>query len=408
MPSVMELERLMTIFMGDATGLLRECDRVERALVRTARQAENCTNIISRTFTTTVGIAQAAATTLIAVADATKYIALEAVKTSAKMEALEASFRALVGSATEANALIQDLTNFALSSPFLTPQLLEAGIELAAFGRSAEEILPDLKMIGDISRGDAQRFKEMVYIYGKIIESGRLYQRDINQLAIRGVPVYIELAKMLGLVEENAKKVPKEVYTRIRGLVQTGQIDSEMIGEVFKKITAPGGLFFGQMEARMKTLTGMFSNLKEQIFTTMRNIGDTLVEGINLKPITLAVQQMAKEFSTFLKNLSPETKDAIRVVLTLTTVFLGLAIAVRLLGIVFAVMFGWGTRRRDRPDIAVDDNDWWARRSVVSSQAGCDRLLGIHPAGSTTTPRRTRGDLPLHGSSHRGDDTPSS
>lgn len=341
MPSVMELERLITIFMGDARGLLRECDRVESALKRASRTSAATGNVISRTFTMTTNAAQQAANVLMAVADATKYIALGSIKASMQMEVLESSFKALIGNAEESTKLLADLSDFALKSPFITPQLMEASIELAAFGRQADEILPDLKMIGDIARGDSKRFSEMVYIYGKIIESGRLYQRDINQLAIRGVPVYIELAKMLGLVSENAKKIPMNTYTQIRRMVQEGQINADMVHQIFQKITSPGGLFFGQTEQRMKTLSGVVSNVEEHIVRTMRRIGDALVSGMNLKPFFEMMDQMGRRLDKFFATLTPQMKDTIRVVIAVTAAFLGLTIAVTFLGIAFNLMFGW-------------------------------------------------------------------
>lgn len=341
MPSVMELERLITIFQGEASGLLRACDQVERALRRTSQTSGQTGNVISRTFTMTTNVAQQAANALVAVADATKYIAINAIQTAMQMEVLEASFKALIGSADESSKLLTELSDFALKSPFITPQLMEASIELAAFGRQADEILPDLKMIGDIARGDAQRFKEMVYIYGKIIESGRLYQRDINQLAIRGVPVYIELAKMLGLVGDEAKKIPMEMYTHLRGMIQSGQINAEMVHKIFEKITSPGGLFFGQTEKRMQTLAGVLSNVEEHIVRTQRRIGDALVSGMNLKPFMTMLDEMGRRLDAFFANLTPQIKETIRTVIAVTAVFLALAVAVAILGVVFNLMFGW-------------------------------------------------------------------
>jgi tape measure protein len=340
MPSVMELETLVTRLTGDATGLIRSLDQAERALTRTAAKAEAASNIVESAILSLGGVAQQTVNVMLAVGAGLGAISYGAIKTSAQMEVLESSFRNLIGSAEDANKVLADINTFALNSPFITPQLVEAAVELSAFGRATEEILPDLKMLGDISRGDSQKFNEMVMIYGKIIESGRLYQRDINQLARRGVPVYLELAKMLGLVADNAKKVPKEVVTNLRTMVQHGQIDSGMIENIFQKITSPGGQFHGQMEARMKTLSGMWSNVREQSFLAMREIGDALVEGLNLKPLVDKIQEVGKEFTTFMKNLTPEVKEAVRVVIFLTGAFVGLAAAIYLAGIVYNVMFG--------------------------------------------------------------------
>lgn len=267
-------------------------------------------------------------------------VGIAAIRISAQMEFLEQSFRGLIGSAETASTVLTELKQVALTTPFVYPDLINAAVELSAFGRSAEEIIPDLRMIGDISRGDATRFKEMVYIYGKIVEQGRLYQRDINQLAIRGVPVYLELAKSLGMIADNAKKVPKEVMVQLREQVRAGGIDSSMIEDMFKRITAPGGLFHGQTEKAMNTVKGLLSNVHEQAYLLMRDIGDTITQGLNLKPLLREIGAVTQAFNLWLTSLSSETREAIRVVIAVTAAFIVLAATVTAALIVWNLLTG--------------------------------------------------------------------
>jgi tape measure domain-containing protein len=286
-------------------------------------------------FTRIAMIAAATATAIIAVTKAVVSLAREAIVTSAEIEMMEVGIKAIGGSAEETTKLLGDLRDLALKTPFTTPDLLEATQELLAFGRATEEIIPDLKMVGELAGGNTQRFKEVAYIYGKIVEQGRLYQRDINQLAGRGIPVYQELAATLGLVERGTKKLDVATMTQLRNMVHQGLITSDVMQQVFQNMTMPGGLLHGRTEAAMGTLRGAFSNVREQIIQTLRNIGDELEKGLDLKPVMATVSESFAQFNNWLKGISAETMNTVRTVVALSAAFIGLVAALT------AVTYAW-------------------------------------------------------------------
>ena len=59
----------------------------------------------------------------------------------------------MTGSARIADAFIREMTNFAKNTPFEIGQIETASKQLLAFGIDIQDVLPDMKMLGDIASG---------------------------------------------------------------------------------------------------------------------------------------------------------------------------------------------------------------------------------------------------------------
>ena len=188
-------------------------------------------------------------------------VAIGAVKTffsslsgSGKLEQLNIAFETFLGSADKAKKVIADLRKFADVTPFETEQVNQAGRALLAFGFSAEELIPTLTRIGDVAAGTGKDFNELALIYGKAKTQGLIQGEELNQLAEAGIPIYAELAKVLGVNEK-----------QIRKLGEQGKISFASLEQVFRNLTGEGGRFAGLMERQSQSLDGLFSTLSSAI-----------------------------------------------------------------------------------------------------------------------------------------------
>src|SRR5690606_21584091 len=59
----------------------------------------------------------------------------------------------------------------------------------------------------------------------------------------------------------------------------------------FVSLTAEGARFGGMMDAQSKTLTGVWSTLKDNVTANMVEIGNAIVEGFDLKGVTLGISE---------------------------------------------------------------------------------------------------------------------
>lgn len=202
----------------------------------------------------------------------------------AEIESAEVAFGTLTGSAEKGKQVLQDIRDFAASTPFQLPGLNEASKKLLAFGTSTDQLIPTLKAVGDISAGVGAPIEEMAEIYGKAQTSGTLFAEDINQLSGRGIPIIRELAKQFGVAE-----------SEVKGLVSEGKVGFSNLQQAFKDLTSEGGQFNGMMDAQSGTLAGLWSTLMDGVDSVLVEIGAGLVDAFNLKDVI-------KGFSSFVEG----------------------------------------------------------------------------------------------------------
>lgn len=192
-------------------------------------------------------------------------IAKSSIQAAAAMEQQQVAFTTMLGSAEKANALLADMQQFAETTPFQFNDIVDAGKRMIAFGFSAQEVIPKLRALGDVSAGLSVPLGDMAYLFGTIKTQGRAMTQDLNQFANRGVPIYEELAKVLGVSTNEVKKFAEQ-----------GKIGFKEIDQVFQNLTSNGGKFAGLMDAQSKTLSGQWSNFNDQLSKTAIIIGNQL------------------------------------------------------------------------------------------------------------------------------------
>ncbi len=188
-----------------------------------------------------------------------------ALEASAKMEQNRVAFTTMLGSGDKANKLLQDMTKFAAATPFQLNDIIDAGKSLTAFGVASEKIIPTLTKLGDISAALNIPIRELSDLYGKARVQGTLYAEDLNQLAGRGIPIFTELAKVMGVNSSEVKKLGSE-----------GKITFKELDSAIANMTKEGSQFGGLMEAQSQTLGGQWSNFGDNLDRIATTLGDKL------------------------------------------------------------------------------------------------------------------------------------
>jgi tape measure domain-containing protein len=190
-----------------------------------------------------------------------------AVREAFAFEQAEANFRTLLGSIDKAKEHIAELKAFASSTPLTFDDLANASKTMLSFGIAAEEIMPSLKMLGDISLGNSQKFAGLALVFGQIKSAGRLMGQDLLQLINQGFnPLTI-------IAQETGKSM-----TELKDMMSDGAISFEMVEAAMKKATEAGGLFNGAMEESAKTGAGLVSTLKDKWADAVRTFGNAFTD----------------------------------------------------------------------------------------------------------------------------------
>jgi len=211
----------------------------------------------------------------------------------AEAEQAEVAFTTMLGSVDLAKQKLGELKQFAASTPFQLGELRDSARQLLAFGVSADDLIPTMKTLGDLSAGTQKPIADFVDIFGKVKASGVASMGDINRLADRGVPVFQELAKVMGVSSEE-----------VRGLVGSGKVGFTELKQVMENVVGAGGLFEDSMKKQSGTMSGLWSTLKDNVLFVIEDIAKALVDGFDIKGLLgdgiLSVQSLKESIAGIL------------------------------------------------------------------------------------------------------------
>ena len=253
------------------------------------------------------------------------------IQAGAGFEQTQIAFETMIGDAQLAQKTLADLSHFAATTPFELLQLEEASKRLLAYGISAEELLPILKMLGDISAGvGMDKLPQLILAFGQVRAATKLTGMELRQFSETGVPLLGTLAEQLGKSE-----------AEILEMVSAGQIGFPQVQAALMSLTEEGGRFNDLMVRQSASLGGLWSNFKDQLALTARTIGEELLP--YLKPLTEELIKIAHWVGAFVKEhprLSAILLIAVLGFTAILAVLLPLAIALPGLIIMFT---GLGT-----------------------------------------------------------------
>ena len=273
-------------------------------------------------------------------------------KLAGEFEQVELSFEVMLGSAEEAATVLEELYDFAKTTPFEVKEVIGAAKQLKAFGFEVDELIPTLTRLGDVASGVvrpgdslSQTFQRIALNFGQVRTATRLLGRDANQFAIAGIPIFKELAKVMGVAQSDVRKMG-----------ESGAISFDIVEQAFINMSGEGGQFFNLMQRQSKTFLGIWSNIRDVITLVAKDIGKTLLpqaKAIEIQFLKflevskrLIIQKGKKIFEEIGKGMIFTIKigkQLINALLQVTDVFGGLGNTIKGVTILLASMFALST-----------------------------------------------------------------
>lgn len=264
-----------------------------------------------------------------------------ALREAAKFEQTEIAFEVLLRSGEKSKKLLDDLLETARTTPFLIPQILKAGQQLIALGTPMENVVSELRMLGNVAAGTNTELFLIVDAFSKARATGFLMGEVFRQFRRQGVPITEELEKITG-----------KSGVSLRKMGAAGEISFKLLQQAFKNMTGPSGRFFKLMERQSKTTLGLLSNIKDSFIIMAIRIGQALLPQVkklekmffNFLELNkkLIIQRGRKIFTEIGKGLLfafKVAKDFGSTLLDLTQIFGGLENTIKLATIALFAMF---------------------------------------------------------------------
>lgn len=180
------------------------------------------------------------------------------ISVGAQTEKTAVAFETFLGSAEKAKAVMESVRDFAASTPFELPEVTEAAKQLLAVKIPVDQLIPTIKMLGEIAAGADKPLGQLLFVYTQIKNQGRATAEEINQLTNAGISM-ADFAQALGIAENQVKELSSK-----------GKIGFAEVDKVLKSMTSEGGRFFGLMDKLGSTTAVKLSNLNDA-FTKIYN-----------------------------------------------------------------------------------------------------------------------------------------
>ena len=209
-------------------------------------------------------------------------------KYNADMQNYFSNFETMLGSAQAATEHVSQLKDFAAATPFEMADLANASKTLLAFGTDVNDVMPVMKMLGDVSLGNKDKFNSLALVFGQVSSQGKLMGQDLLQMINAGF-------NPLQVISEHTG----ESMASLKDRMSAGEIGIEEVTQAFQWATEEGGKFAGGMEKASKTFDGLVSTLKDNAMSLLGEVVQPLTEEMtkSLLPAALdAIGQLSEAF----------------------------------------------------------------------------------------------------------------
>ena len=239
-----------------------------------------------------------------------------AINASKKFEQAQISFSKMLQSEKDGQRLINDIQDLANATPMTSDSLANNARLLLNFNAVAkDEVIPTLKMLGDITGGDQARMDSLTLAFAQSASAGRLMGQDLLQMINAGFnPLQI-------MAEKTGKSI-----AQLKDDMSKGKISTDMVIQAFKDATEAGGKFYGMMEAQSQSKAGLEATKADSLEILARTITDKAMPA--LKELDKAEIDIIRDTTEVVKTIGEWTEVNNQTLNTITNTALALATAV--------------------------------------------------------------------------------
>lgn len=221
-------------------------------------------------------------------------------KSAADTETLAVSFEGLTGSIGRAKKITEELIRFSSKTPFRIDGITESAKRLLNFGVAQDDVVPKLKMLGDIAAGVGIPLNNMATIFTKIKTKGKAMSVDLVSMSNKGIPIVKVLADQFGVSEKAVLKLAKQ-----------GKISFNDIETAMKGMAGEGGRYNNMMSKQANTFNGILTSFRDAIDLVTSDIGESLMNAFDVKGKMLAFKDWIEKMTVRFNNLSPAIQKII-------------------------------------------------------------------------------------------------
>lgn len=183
------------------------------------------------------------------------------IKAASSLQDTELQISRFSGSLALAQKLMGEGVELSLKTPFETDTINELTSGLLAAGVAASSVMEDVRRLAAVAEDD-QALRELGDVFGKGFANKKFDTERTNQFLDRRINLLPALQDVTGLGLDDLRKA-----------IEQGKIGVDEIRKALDQLRGPGGQFFGMMEARSRTLPGLWSTFASGVKEVQKELG---------------------------------------------------------------------------------------------------------------------------------------
>ncbi len=207
---------------------------------------------------------------------------------------IQTSFDVLTGSEQSGQVLTKQLVDLQKNT-ILGSEVFSNAQTMLGFGFKDTEILENMKMLGDVSMGNADRMKSITLVFSQIRAAGRLTGQDLLQLVNAG----------FNPLEQMTQRTGKSM-AQLRDEMSSGNISFKDVRQAFIDATGEGGKFNNMLETIAETPAGKMAQLSGAWNEFKVNAGQAFM------PLATMTMDLANKLLSLAENLITPISDGIQ------------------------------------------------------------------------------------------------
>ncbi len=223
------------------------------------------------------------------------------VKLADDLEQAQIAFTTMLWSWEKAQAMLNELSDFARKTPFELTWIRQNAQQLLAMWVNANDIIPTLKSLWDVSAWLSVPLERLALNYWQVIAQWKLTWRELRDFTMAWVPLLDELSEMLW-----------KTTTQIQDMISKWQITSNDVVQAFQNMTSEWWKFADLMWKQATTLSWLRSNFQDSLNSLWEEIWMELLP--SLKEYTSQLWQWLDNNIDTIKNVAKEVVDTAKVI----------------------------------------------------------------------------------------------
>ncbi|GAB3867392.1 hypothetical protein GCM10028801_41280 [Nocardioides maradonensis] len=220
-----------------------------------------------------------------------------AFKSAVSIQTATQNLATLTGSAKTAKMMVKQLTDYGNATTFDTAPLAQSAQQMLAFGIAQKDVLPDMKMLGDIAMGNQEKLSGLAYVFAQVQGVGHLMGGDLNQMINNGFNPLLYISRRTG-----------KSMGDLRQEMSKGNISIGMVKQAMVDATKKGGTFYHGAINGSKTVAGAWGNL---VGTLQSGLGNAL------QPVLPLVTKLLGKLSNLASGAVPHIAAGVKSVVGL-------------------------------------------------------------------------------------------